>query len=147
MPLNNSTTSSSCDLCKMEASAARSLMRVPSRTFYRNAQILPISISARYFSSARTLSLPPPLNTFGGGSSQGPSYFQRTQRLPTNTVVKFVPQQQAWVVERFGRFNRILDPGLAILIPLVDVSCPWPRSRSVERTSMVHSFHDCLLAF
>ena len=37
-------------------------------------------------------------------------------------MVKFVPQQQAWVVERFGKFNRILDPGLAILIPLVDVS-------------------------
>jgi len=31
-----------------------------------------------------------------------------------------VPQQQAWVVERFGRFSRILEPGLAILIPAVD---------------------------
>lgn len=39
---------------------------------------------------------------------------------PINTVVKFVPQQQAWVVERFGKFNRILEPGLAILLPLVD---------------------------
>lgn len=40
--------------------------------------------------------------------------------LPTNTVVKFVPQQQAWLVERFGKFHRILDPGLAILLPFVD---------------------------
>ncbi|KAJ2745795.1 Stomatin [Coemansia sp. BCRC 34490] len=40
--------------------------------------------------------------------------------LPVNTVVKFVPQQEAWVVERMGRFSRILDPGLAILIPLLD---------------------------
>lgn len=40
--------------------------------------------------------------------------------LPTNTIVKFVPQQQAWVVERFGKFNRILEPGLAILLPFVD---------------------------
>ncbi|RKP08742.1 hypothetical protein THASP1DRAFT_4171, partial [Thamnocephalis sphaerospora] len=35
-------------------------------------------------------------------------------------VVKFVPQQEAWVVERMGRFNRVLEPGLAILVPIVD---------------------------
>ncbi|KAJ1801647.1 Stomatin [Coemansia sp. RSA 2399] len=40
--------------------------------------------------------------------------------LPVNTVFKFVPQQEAWVVERMGRFSRILDPGLAILIPMLD---------------------------
>ncbi|PJF18524.1 Cofactor-APC complex of cell division cycle 20-like protein 1 [Paramicrosporidium saccamoebae] len=27
---------------------------------------------------------------------------------------------QAWVVERFGKFSRILEPGLAILLPVVD---------------------------
>lgn len=27
-----------------------------------------------------------------------------------NTVVLFVPQQEAWVVERMGRFHRILEP-------------------------------------
>lgn len=32
----------------------------------------------------------------------------------------FVPQQEAWVVERMGKFNRILDPGLNILLPIVD---------------------------
>lgn len=31
--------------------------------------------------------------------------------------VKTVPQQQAWVVESLGKFDRILDPGLNILIP------------------------------
>lgn len=30
--------------------------------------------------------------------------------LPMNTVVLFVPQQEAWVVERMGRFHRILEP-------------------------------------
>lgn len=30
--------------------------------------------------------------------------------LPRNTVVLFVPQQEAWVVERMGRFHRILEP-------------------------------------
>lgn len=40
--------------------------------------------------------------------------------LPMNTVVLFVPQQEAWVVERFGKFNRILEPGLNFLLPVVD---------------------------
>ncbi|KAI4467712.1 stomatin-like protein 2 mitochondrial [Holotrichia oblita] len=39
---------------------------------------------------------------------------------PINTVVMFVPQQEAWVVERMGKFHRILDPGLNILIPIID---------------------------
>ncbi|KAG4424841.1 hypothetical protein IFR04_002001 [Cadophora malorum] len=47
------------------------------------------------------------------------SYFQRP-RLPANTVVKFVPQQTAWIVERMGKFNRILTPGLAVLWPFLD---------------------------
>lgn len=33
--------------------------------------------------------------------------------------VKIVPQQQAWVVETLGRFDRVLQPGLNILIPFV----------------------------
>lgn len=53
------------------------------------------------------------------GSSSPPSYFQKP-RLPANTVVRFVPQQTAWIVERMGKFNRILDPGLAILMPFID---------------------------
>uniref|UniRef100_A0A3P9KH01 Stomatin-like protein 2, mitochondrial n=1 Tax=Oryzias latipes TaxID=8090 RepID=A0A3P9KH01_ORYLA len=40
--------------------------------------------------------------------------------LPMNTVILFVPQQEAWVVERMGRFHRILEPGLNFLIPLLD---------------------------
>ena len=44
----------------------------------------------------------------------------RYDPLPANTVIKFVPQQQAWVVERFGKFNRILEPGLAFLLPFID---------------------------
>jgi len=37
-----------------------------------------------------------------------------------NTVVMFVPQQEAWVVERMGRFNSVLEPGLNILFPVID---------------------------
>ncbi|KAG7266327.1 hypothetical protein CRUP_038478, partial [Coryphaenoides rupestris] len=40
--------------------------------------------------------------------------------LPMNTVVLFVPQQEAWVVQRMGRFHRILEPGLNFLIPILD---------------------------
>ncbi len=34
--------------------------------------------------------------------------------------VRIVPQQQAWVVERFGRFHMILQPGLNLIIPFLD---------------------------
>ncbi|KAF5897677.1 stomatin-like protein 2, mitochondrial, partial [Clarias magur] len=40
--------------------------------------------------------------------------------LPMNTVIMSVPQQEAWVVERMGRFHRILEPGLNLLIPILD---------------------------
>ncbi|CAL7942312.1 unnamed protein product [Xylocopa violacea] len=32
----------------------------------------------------------------------------------------FVPQQEAWIVERMGKFHRILNPGLNILVPIID---------------------------
>ncbi|WP_198300890.1 SPFH domain-containing protein [Cellvibrio sp. PSBB006] len=34
--------------------------------------------------------------------------------------VKSVPQGQNWTVERFGKFTRLLDPGLHIIVPFVD---------------------------
>ena len=34
--------------------------------------------------------------------------------------VRVVPQQSAWVVERLGKFNEVLEPGLNIIIPFVD---------------------------
>jgi hypothetical protein len=39
---------------------------------------------------------------------------------PLNTVVMFVPQQEAWVVERMGKFHRTLEPGVNVLIPVLD---------------------------
>ena len=39
---------------------------------------------------------------------------------PINTCIMFVPQQEAWIVERMGKYNKILDPGLNILIPILD---------------------------
>ncbi|XP_065513645.1 stomatin-like protein 2, mitochondrial [Caloenas nicobarica] len=49
-----------------------------------------------------------------------PAPHRLTSGLPMNIGVLFVPQQEAWVVERMGKFHRILEPGLNFLIPLLD---------------------------
>lgn len=84
------------------------------------------SSTKRQFTSSRTLTadnsflnLPSSSGNFGGGNIP-PSYFSNRQSLPANTVIRFVPQQTAWIVERMGKFHRILEPGLAILIPFID---------------------------
>ena len=49
---------------------------------------------------------------------------QRTRRPAPRTHssqgINIVPQQEAWVVERFGKFHTVLEPGLNVLIPFVD---------------------------
>lgn len=44
--------------------------------------------------------------------------------------VKIVPQQQAWIVEKLGRFDRKLEPGLSFLIP------------GIERVAYKHSLKE-----
>eukprot|EP01134_Creolimax_fragrantissima_P002724 CFRG2724T1 len=61
------------------------------------------------------------------------SYTRSQNRLPSNTILNVVPQQEAWIVERLGKFNTILPPGLAILIPFID------------RISYVHSLKELAL--
>ncbi|KAF6127494.1 stomatin like 2 [Phyllostomus discolor] len=56
----------------------------------------------------------------GSVQASGRAPRRASSGLPRNTVVLFVPQQEAWVVERMGRFHRILEPGLNILIPVLD---------------------------
>lgn len=34
--------------------------------------------------------------------------------------VRIVPQQNAWVVERLGKFHGILEPGLNVIVPFID---------------------------
>src|SRR5690348_5615849 len=34
--------------------------------------------------------------------------------------VRIVPQQSAWVVERLGKFSRVLEPGLNLIVPFLD---------------------------
>ena len=35
-------------------------------------------------------------------------------------TIKIVPQQNAWVIERFGRYHQTLQPGLNIVVPFMD---------------------------
>ncbi|KAI1100360.1 hypothetical protein F4804DRAFT_47528 [Jackrogersella minutella] len=72
----------------------------------------------RTFYNTTKSSSPSPTGITGLGSVP-PSYFQRPS-LPANTIIRFVPQQTAWIVERMGKYSRILEPGLAILVPFLD---------------------------
>ena len=112
----------------LRASQSSKLSRIPLATatcLYGNVSLQP----SRHITSPpsqRTLStsthLAAPTNPlFGNASSSSTpsSYFQRPS-LPANTIIRFVPQQTAWIVERMGKFNRILQPGLAVLLPFLD---------------------------
>ena len=76
----------------------------------RNLVYSRLAVSSGRISGRRLLS---------GNAPPSLSFFQR-ERLPTNTVIRFVPQQTAWIVERMGKFSRILPPGVAFLIPFLD---------------------------
>lgn len=107
--------------------AASSILRSPSsRLTNRNGSSLFVA-NRRYENSLHKRFSSSPFPTAGSsllgnqtsGSVSPSTYFQRPS-LPANTIIRFVPQQTAWIVERMGKFNRILDPGLAILIPFLD---------------------------
>ena len=61
-----------------------------------------------------------PAYGYGYGPPAVPASYFAKPSLPANTIIRFVPQQTAWIVERMGKFHRILQPGLAILIPFLD---------------------------
>ncbi|XP_074282339.1 uncharacterized protein LOC141606885 [Silene latifolia] len=42
------------------------------------------------------------------------------RRTGINMGIQFVEQQEALVIERFGKFTKILEPGLHFLVPIVD---------------------------
>jgi regulator of protease activity HflC (stomatin/prohibitin superfamily) len=44
----------------------------------------------------------------------------RAVALPPPVGIAIVPQQRAFVVERFGKFRKVLDPGLHFMVPLID---------------------------
>lgn len=113
--------------------ASKQTTRLLQSPMSHSALALPRSTTAcayrirrRNLSSTRRQLAPETPLLFGSPSSSsqqgGPltTYFSNRPSLPANTIIRFVPQQTAWIVERMGRFHRILDPGLAILIPFLD---------------------------
>lgn len=46
------------------------------------------------------------------------AFFRPMTRI--NTFFNFVPQQQAWIIERFGKFHRVAESGFQIVIPFFE---------------------------
>jgi hypothetical protein len=123
------------NMASYEQALMRATARAARRRLTRSAPITTApSASLQPHTSCRTFSSTPSnaasgFNAMGfsGGAGQSSgsaisnSYFTRQgQSLPANTIVRFVPQQTAWVVERMGKFQRVLEPGLAVLLPFLD---------------------------
>ena len=49
--------------------------------------------------------------------------------------IRVVPQQQAWVVERIGRFHSVLEPGLNVIWPFFDTVAYGPSASTSPRDS------------
>ncbi|WEJ95333.1 Synaptotagmin-like protein 2 [Yamadazyma tenuis] len=77
-----------------------------------------LSISRGF--SARPIAAFRPIITSRSLNNMSTLNFFQKERLPANTIVRFVPQQTAWIVERMGKFHKILNPGVAVLIPFLD---------------------------
>ena len=58
---------------------------------------------------------------------------QRKLDAETFPLVRIVPQQTAFVIERFGRYKRTLEPGLHVLIPGVSAMVAGDRNRAPNR--------------
>ncbi|OJJ83407.1 SPFH domain-containing protein [Aspergillus glaucus CBS 516.65] len=106
------------------------LLQTPSNRLLRQPQSLRLYTTLNRTPRPRHVSTTPrrtaPDSLFSLGSGSGghggipTTYFANRNSLPANTVIRFVPQQTAWIVERMGKFHRILEPGLAVLIPFLD---------------------------
>ncbi|KAG4302953.1 hypothetical protein PCANB_000806 [Pneumocystis canis] len=92
------------------------LVRSFGKGFIRNDIQKRLLLSFRYgFVNTRNYT-----DTIRKKTNQSSLNLFKKQKLPKNTIFKFVPQQEAWIVERMGKFSRVLQPGLAILVPFLD---------------------------
>ena len=73
----------------------------------KNFQVLPCILQKRAVAS-HTFAFN--RNAFVASRSQQTSRPYSTYKPPINSIVMFVPQQEAWVVERMGKFYKILQP-------------------------------------
>ena len=72
----------------------------------------PIALSPR--------SLASPSRSFMGGGQDGAFGGRRRRATPNFGFFAIVPQQQAYIVERLGKYHATLEPGFHLLIPAVD---------------------------
>lgn len=96
-------------LASSHATLSRDVIPRSIRSIQSLTTTYPAYTLHRCFHSSRSLSARDP-KMFGYGPS----------RSPMNLGLVVVPQQSAYVIERFGKFNSILFAGLNLLIPMVD---------------------------
>ena len=60
-------------------------------------------------------------------TSPNSSLFAARRQSRPNTVVVFVPSASAYIIERFGKYSRTLEPGLSFLVPIID-KIPYVKS-------------------
>ncbi|RCK66980.1 Uncharacterized protein C16G5.07c [Candida viswanathii] len=81
------------------------------------------------------------LFTTGAGPKPIPQFFQGASSTPTNTILNFVPQQQQWVIERMGKYNRTVKEGPHFIIPIFEKI----RSiHSVKESVLEIQPHNCI---
>jgi regulator of protease activity HflC (stomatin/prohibitin superfamily) len=104
-------------------------LRSKALTLRRVTQAWPREFQSAFGSLSEALDIPlngprsfhtSNMNLRQGDSMHDPTSPFAPRNAPANTILRVVPQQSAFVVERFGKYSRTLAPGLHILIPLVD---------------------------
>ncbi|XP_074284562.1 uncharacterized protein LOC141609398 [Silene latifolia] len=60
-------------------------------------------------------------------------YERFIRRTPVNWGIQLVPQHEAFVIERFGKFHKVLEAGLHVMVPFVD------------RISYIHSLKEQII--
>lgn len=58
--------------------------------------------------------------------------FSTKRTPPLNYGIRIVPERTAFIIERFGKFHRVLGSGIHILIPLVLTLAPYVYHREPE---------------
>ena len=61
--------------------------------------------------------------------------------LPLNTGFLFVPQQEAWVAERFGKFHKVLEPVCVMMVMMIAV-----MMMVVVMLMMMSVFEKCVIS-
>ncbi|GAB5586980.1 Synaptotagmin-like protein 2 [Umbelopsis nana] len=106
-------------LTRLRPTLAAPLIQHAVNLSLRNNGGILAAVTAKRFASYGNYGYGSDYDTFGSsGASSGWGGGRRT--LPRNTIIKFVPQQEAWIIERMGKFHRLLEPGLNVLVPFID---------------------------